>query len=301
MIAMGIPFTLKIRLVRLRDRLPMWMQRGIHRFVFSVLLPKEERALWDQRLADALVCRDNAFLPRHPEAGVVRDGVMTMHNGIRIHAGSYYGWGSHRILQENRGCHEPQEERVFAQVLEHVRPGGVMVELGAYWSFYSLWFAAAVPQAQNWMVEPEEGNMEKGRANFELNGKQGRFVRGYVGKEHRPGGEPPQNSVDGLMREHGLKHLEVLHCDIQGYEEDMLNGATDAFEKRAIDYVFISTHSNTLHTQCRDWMKGKGYLIHQDIDLDASFSHDGLIVAVNPELPELPVLELDRRKRAAVA
>lgn len=297
MIRMGIPYSLKLRLVRLRDRLPLWVQRGIHRCVFFMMLPKAERELWDQRLADALSCRDNAYLPRHPDAGVVKGGVMTMHNGTRIHAGSYYGWGSHRILQENGGCHEPQEERAFAQVLKFVRKGGVMVELGAYWSFYSLWFASEISEAQNWMVEPEEGNMEKGKANFELNGKQGRFIRGYVGRRHLPDGEPPQISVDGLMAEHELKHLDMLHCDIQGYEEEMLNGAAAAFEMRAVDYVFISTHSNELHSQCCEWLKGKSYRIHQDIDLDASFSHDGLIVAVNPDLPELPGLVLDRRAK----
>jgi hypothetical protein len=294
---MGIPISLKLRLVRIRDRLPMWLQRGVHRIVFLTLLPKTERELWDQRLADALSCRDNAYLPRHPDAGVVRGGVMTMHNGVRIHAGSYYGWGSHRILEANKGCHEPQEERAFAQVLEHVKPGGTMIELGAYWSFYSLWFATEVVDAKNWMVEPEEGNMEKGKANFALNGKKGRFIRGYVGKEHCPDGPIPQISVDGLMTEHGLMHVEILHCDIQGYEEEMLFGATNAFEKRLIDYVFISTHSNKLHVDCCEWLKMKGYLIHQEIDLDASFSHDGLIVAVSPDLPSLPYQELDRRTR----
>jgi hypothetical protein len=77
----------------------------------------------------------------------------------------------------------------------------------------------------------------------------------------------------------------------------MLFGATNAFEKRAIDYVFISTHSNKLHVDCCEWLKTKGYLIHQEIDLDASFSHDGLIVAVSPDLPSLPYQELDRKTR----
>jgi hypothetical protein len=292
---MGIPLKLKLKMVRLRDRLPLGLQRYLNRLAFRWLLPAEERRLWDRRLQQVLSCGDNAHLPRHEDAGKVRDGVMTMHNGLLLHAGSYYGWGSQRILERNRGCHEPQEERAFAEVLRHVAPGSSMVELGAYWSFYSLWFATTVESAKNWMVEPEAGNLDKGQANFSLNGKVGMFVQGYVGAEHAPEGNPAIISVDGLMRQHGIKRLAVLHSDIQGFEGQMLDGAQQALETRRVDYLFISTHSNELHGECCAKLKAAGYLIWQDIDLDASFAHDGLIVAQNPDLPLLPTMDLDRR------
>jgi hypothetical protein len=293
---MGMIFELKLRLVRVRDRLPMPVQRLLNRLAFQFLLPSSERRLWDERLEQVLACRDNAHLPRHAEAGRVSGGVMTMHNGLRVHAGSYYGWGSQRILERNGGCHEPQEERAFDEVLKHVAPGSAMLELGAYWSFYSLWFATAVPRARNWMVEPEAGNLEKGRANFELNGKEGTFVRAFVGARHEPRGEPAVISVDGLMAEQGLDRLAVLHSDIQGYEVEMLEGARGTLAERRADYVFISTHSNQLHRECCERLRAAGYRIWQDIDLDASFSHDGLIVAQSPEVAALPVMELDRRR-----
>lgn len=66
--------SIKLPLVRMRDRLPMWIQRAINRMVFLTVLPKSERELWDQRLAHALACRDNEHLPRHPDAGTVRGG-----------------------------------------------------------------------------------------------------------------------------------------------------------------------------------------------------------------------------------
>ncbi len=292
---MSNPASLKQRLVRVRDRLPLPWQRFINRVAFHCLLPPPERRLWDQRLADVLACADNAHLPRHPEAGRVRDGLMTMHNGLKLHAGSYYGWGSQRILERNRGCHEPQEERVFAQVLGLLPPGAVMMELGAYWAFYSLWFASVVPEAQNWMVEPELGNLEKGRANFALNRREGRFIQALAGEEHQPDGAPPQISVDGLMREHGIARVHLLHSDIQGWETGMLRGAARAFAERRVDYVFISTHSNALHRECAAWLLERGYRVHQDIDLDATFSHDGLLVARSPEAPEMETLILDRR------
>ncbi len=296
---MALPDALKLRLVRWRDRLPLSWQRALNRAAFELLLPAEQRRMWDQRLADVTACTDNTHLPRHPEAGRVRDGVMTMHNGLRVHAGSYYGWGSQRILERNLGCHEPQEERVFAQVLELLPPGAAMIELGAYWAFYSLWFASKVPDARNWMVEPESGNLEKGRANFSLNQKQGQFVRAFVGAQHQPHAEPPCISVDGLMAQHEIERVHLLHSDIQGWELEMLNGAAAAFAARRVDHVFISTHSNELHRDCVAWLRQNGYVVHQDIDLDATFSHDGLIVAHSPEIPAVKPLSLDHRQTPA--
>ena len=292
---MALPFALKTQLVRWRNRLPMPCQRLANRLAFHCLLPAEERRMWDQRLADVLACTDNAHLPRHPEAGRTQGGVMTMHNGLRLHAGSYYGWGSQRILEVNRGCHEPQEERVFAQILELLPPGATMIELGAYWAFYSLWFATVIPEARNWMVEPETGNLEKGRANFALNGKAGQFVQAFVGEHHTPQATPPCVAVDGLMAEHSIRHVHLLHSDIQGFELDMLRGAERAFRERRVDHVFISTHSNALHRDCVAWLLEKDYRVHQDIDLDATFSHDGLIVAHRPDLTPVKPLVLDRR------
>ena len=295
---MGTLFELKLQLVRLRDRLPLPAQRLLNRLAFEFLLPSSERRLWDERLKLVLACRDNAHLPRHEEAGRVSGGVMTMHNGLRVHAGSYYGWGSQRILECNRGCHEPQEERAFAEVLKSLAPGAAMLELGAYWSFYSLWFATSVPQARNWMVEPEAGNLEKGRSNFELNNRQGTFVRAFVGARHDLTAEPAVISVDGLMAEQGIPHLAVLHSDIQGFEVEMLEGAQQTLAEGRADYVFISTHSNELHHECSARLRAASYRVWQDIDLDASFSHDGLIVAQSPKVPDLPDLELDRRRSA---
>lgn len=292
---MSSPSFIKLQLVRLRDALPLSVQRWSNRMYFQFLMPKAERALWNHRLTDVLACRDNAHLPRHPAAGCVSQGIMTMHNGLRIHAGSYYGWGSQRILELNKGCHEPQEERAFAQVLDHLPTGASMIELGAYWSFYSLWFATRIEQSKNWMVEPEAGNREKGESNFALNAKPGTFVQAYVGRQHTPHGDPPQISVDGLMAEHQIDHLNLLHSDIQGYELDMLHGAKQGLEAKTIDHVFISTHSNQLHRDCITFLSDHGYLIRHDIDLEATFSHDGLIVAQSPAIPMLPALQLDRK------
>jgi len=260
---------------------------------------RAEKRVWDQRLRDVLACRDNDFIPRHPQAGRVKKGILTMHNGIQIHSGSYYGWGSQRVLTRNKGCHEPQEERAFAHLLEQLGPNSTMLELGAYWSFYSLWFAIQIKGARNWMVEPDPGNLKKGQANFELNHQHGNFIHAFVSDRHNLKEDPPLLSVDGFMEEQNLEQLTLLHSDIQGYELQMLQGAAQSLTQKKIDHLFISTHSNALHDQCVQWLRDHDYLIRHDIDLDHSFSHDGLIVAQSPGTDIIPSLPLHLRNQTA--
>ena len=92
-----------------------------------------------------------------PDAGKIADGYLIMHNGVKVKPmhPCYM-----ELLTANRGCHEPQEEMVFQEVLKHIPAGGCMVVLGAYWSFYSIWFAKTVERARCFMVEPEPEYLE---------------------------------------------------------------------------------------------------------------------------------------------
>src|SRR5690606_38671805 len=113
-------------------------------FTYSTFLRHQHRKKarkWDKRVAETMESPDMSYFQLVPDAGVVRGNEQVMHNGIRIVKGCYYRWRGTRMFEKTKGIHEPQEERVFAEVLPWVRPGGVMIELGAYWGFYSMWFA----------------------------------------------------------------------------------------------------------------------------------------------------------------
>ncbi|HJN11214.1 MAG: hypothetical protein QGG09_13435 [Pirellulaceae bacterium] len=116
----------------------------------------------------------NERIVRVPLAGQIVDGYLITHNGLRVLPNDP---GYVSLLQSNRGCHEPQEEFLFQEVLPHIRPGGVILELGAYWAFYSMWFAKVVPNARCYLVEPRQKNLRVGKANFATNGvKESSFV-----------------------------------------------------------------------------------------------------------------------------
>ena len=92
-----------------------------------------------------------------------------------------------------------------------------------------------------------------------------------------------------------VQHLSIVHADIQGAELEMLHGAEEMFSQRAIDYVFISSHSNELHRDCIKFVEGYDYIIVADADLDDTFSYDGLIVARNPSAPAPREMSISRR------
>jgi hypothetical protein len=289
--------TLKSIALNLRDHLPPIVQHLLNKAAFYLLLPATERAWWDRRLADVLACRDNAHIPRHPQAGQITGDSLITHNGLKIALASYYGYGSHRVLARNRGCHEPQEERVFQEVLRRLRPGSTMLELGSFWAFYSLWFATTVPQSRNWLVEPHPGNLRKGLENFRRNrATPAGSVQAFLGRADSPG-HPPIRSVDSLAAQFQIDHLTILHSDIQGFELEMLHGADRLLRAHAIDYLFISTHSQELHDACLGHLETLHYRLAVSIPMADTFSEDGLLVFHAPHIPPLPPLDLDRKSR----
>ena len=58
---------------------------------------------WYDRINLTLSCPDNAFIERAPNAGRVNNGILTMHNGLRILRGSYYGETMSVLMELNRG------------------------------------------------------------------------------------------------------------------------------------------------------------------------------------------------------
>ena len=219
----------------------------------------------------------NLLIERDPWAGFLRNGRLVLHNGNRVPIegpGSYYGTFGH-ILIINRGVHEPLEEFCFQEMLRVMPEAPVMIELGAYWAHYSMWMMKARPRATTIMVEPEKENLEGGRANFAHNGYTGEFIEGFVGKDQWLPGP--------FMANRGLAHLDVLHVDIQGYEVELLEGSADLLARRAIDYLFVSTHSQGIHRHVAELLSAHGYRIEASSDFVETTSFDGLIFASSPD------------------
>ena len=252
---------------------------------------------WESRIAEVLSSTDSDFIPKVKDAGKIVNGKQIMHNGLFIHLGSYYGPEYSRMLYLSKGIHEPQEERVFMDVLKKMPESSLMIEMGAFWSFYSMWFQKEVKNAVNFMIEPDNFNIGHGQRNFKLNNLRGNFIQAFIGSESKSEKKSKTICIDDFIKQHSISFVHMLHSDIQGFEYEMLLGAKQAFFEKKIGYVFISTHSNKLHYDCLEFLKKRNFVIIASADIDESFSEDGLIAARAPYFDGISLVDISKRKK----
>jgi hypothetical protein len=257
---------------------------------------QKTRDHWKPRIELVRESSDNNKINYVHNAGTFNeDDNLIMHNGLLIAPLSYYNFPMLELLLLNKGVHEPQEEYVFQEVLKHIPNGAVMLELGSYWSFYSMWFNSEVEDANNFLIEPEDIN--SGISNFELNKMKGDFTKAYISDSSSDTINGTSTvCIDDFINEKSIKFVDILHSDIQGYEFKMLMGAGKLLDSKQVGYIFISTHSNKIHYQCMEHLKLKGYVLVCSYDMDESYSWDGLIVFKNPGYNGLDAIDVSKRK-----
>lgn len=248
-------------------------------FYDKILLNENLNEIWKLRIKEVLLCPDNKFIQRVENAGVLKNGIQIMHNGIKICAGGYYGSGISQMLKVNKGVHEPQEEFAFDIILKTLPENAKMLELGAYWSFYSLWFKKKCIFGKNYMIEPNKMNIEYGKMNFMLNNEKGYFLKSFISNKTEVINGNNFICIDDFMEIKNIDFLHVLHSDIQGYELKMLQGAKKTLESQKIAYIFISTHGIKIHEECLTFLQTINYGILCEANANKSYSYDGLIVA----------------------
>lgn len=254
------------------------------------------------RVAMTISCRDTDAIGKVPDAGRIEDSVQgrvqIMHNGLRVVAGGYHGEWMEKIISELRGHHEPQEELMFNALLSHCGSGSLFVELGAFWSYYSLWYLQAIPQSTAICVEPDPQNLEMGRRNAELNGYTDRirFIQSWIGEKASPSHEAIAESVGrpvtlerlemaSILALSGGRTSEILHIDAQGAELGFLRSMAAVPEAGRPRFLVVSTHhvsisgSSTTHRDCLAEINHQGGKILCEHGVEESFSGDGLIVA----------------------
>ena len=245
-------------------------------------------------------CRDCDHIPKVPDAGRVIPGderpIQIMHNGVRVVAGGYYGDWMTRLIERLHGHHEPQEEAVFHEILKHVPPDATMLELGGFWSYYSLWFKSQHGnRRQSYVVEPDPNHIAVGRANAALNRQEIAFVQACVGPnsvravtfttEFAGNIQIPCISIPDFLRERQIQRLDILHCDTQGAETAIIELCESLFRRGVIHFGVFSTHSHHIsgdpltHQRCVAMLKDFGGTILVEHDVHESFSGDGLIAA----------------------
>lgn len=282
----------------------------IRRYVDTLDLEPELR----RRILMATGCNDCESIPKVPHAGeVFTDGEVRyqlMHNGVRVIEGCYYGGWMTETIRLLKGHHEPQEEKLFHEVLKHLSPGATMLELGSFWAYYSLWFRQAVKDATNYMIEPDPNNLAAGKLNFQINAAEGHFFQYSIGRKScapRPflcesdGLRHPvaETCIDDFVASAGVKRIDLLLADVQGAELPMLEGALKTINRGQIRFVFLSTHHHSIsgdpltHQRCLQFLRDRGAHIMAAHNVTESYSGDGLIMASFDEqdrrIPEVEI------------
>lgn len=245
-------------------------------------------------------CRDADSIPKVAGAGQVfeREGqrLQLMHEGTLVKADGYYGPWMTEIIIRLQGHHEPQEELLFHHLLRHCRPGSRMMEVGAFWAYYTCWFLRAIPGATALCLEPDASNAECGKENLRLNSLKAEWIRGFAGRDYLSSAsfrqesdqktvEIPRHNFSSLWKAGGSGPVELLHIDAQGAESPFLESLVDADLFRQVRFVVVSTHhesisgSSCTHGECLQVIQRLGGCILEDHSVGESFSGDGLIVA----------------------
>lgn len=242
------------------------------------------------------MCQDTDYIPKVENAGSVievdGDKCIVMHNGVLVYDGSYHGQWMTDVIQYLKGHHEPQEEKVFYEVLQLIPENSTMVECGSFWSYYSLWFHKEISGAKNIMIEPNPYKCELGQLNFKLNNFEGIFLNGCIGDLHQEtcgftdwdnkNYDIQKISIDWLMENQNLTKINILHADIQSAEHQLLDGAKNSFLENKIDFLFLGTHSPNL--QFINKIESFGYKIICSFEVHESFFDDGLILACSESI-----------------
>jgi FkbM family methyltransferase len=285
------------------------------------LSENEPDANWANRVEMTAQCPDSKKIPKVAGAGKVLsndvgESIQLMHNGLKIHAGCYYGEWMTELISKLQGHHEPQEEAVFYEVLKHVPDNGCMLELGSFWAYYSLWFLSESPKDRRaFAVEPDPENIEAGRENAALNALNPVFIQACVGVPSKiiyhseTSGDINIDQVDvpTLFERCRFEVLDILHCDAQGVEFDVIRSCESLFRSGRIRFVLVSTHSMQIcgdplmHQKCLKQLTEYGGQILAEHDVHESFSGDGLIAAYFGHTPikwKPPALSYNRYSKS---
>lgn len=253
------------------------------------------------RIMMTLQCPDCHSIPKVLGAGAVindeNGSYQVMHNGLKVIQGGYYGAWMCKLIQELDGHHEPQEEKVFHEIAKRASRDGLMIELGCYWAYYSLWFLKDQPKRKAIGLEPDAKHLAVAQKNAQLNNLEHQFsvLHGLSAQQSDASVAIRTESGDSLtVRGYTLEELlgfsgrsviEIAHCDAQGAEHHVIDQVITLGSEHRLRFCIISTHAYEItgdpltHQTCLGKLRASGAHIIAEHDVHESFSGDGLIAA----------------------
>jgi FkbM family methyltransferase len=191
------------------------------------------------------------------------------------------------------GRYEPEQTAIFQQWL---RPGDVVLDVGAHAGYYTLLSAAlAGPMGRVWAFEPDPANAHFLREHVRLNGLSqvvveqsavsdrtgtARFAAGSgSGTGHLAEQGPLEVALlrlDDYCERHGIVP-NAVKIDVEGAEAAVLAGSM-ATIRRQQPVIFLSTHGAEVHQQCMAALSAAGYQLAPVLGTDAQTTTELLCI-----------------------
>jgi FkbM family methyltransferase len=179
-----------------------------------------------------------------------------------------------KILRILNGTYEREQTRLFEQLL---RPGGVVLDVGANVGYYTLLASVLVGDGGSvHAFEPEPRNAEFLRRHLRINGRRNVTVQqaavsdraGTARFEFGTGSgtghladagalEVRTLRLDDYCAEHALAPA-AIKIDVEGAEMSVLHGARETLERHR-PTIFLSTHGAQVHAASLAFLRGLGY------------------------------------------
>lgn len=198
-----------------------------------------------------------------------------------IVAGPLRGWwwlpsGGGKVLRVLGGTYERGQTELFRR---QVRPGHVVLDLGAHIGYYTLLASRlAGDRGRVFAFEPDPANAWYLRQHVRINrcanvevvelaayDRSGRvaFTGGTgTGTGHVADAgvlEVPAVRVDEFVAERGIAP-DIVKVDVEGAERRVLDGALEMI-RRDRPLIFLSTHGDEQEASCRSLLETVGYRI----------------------------------------
>lgn len=197
--------------------------------------------------------------------------------GVTVKSGPLKGkrWLFNARREFRRGTYEPDQSRIFAEVLKE---GQVVYDLGAHIGYYTVLASALVgPSGHVVSFEPLPANLQDLRRHLQMNGCDNVTVIEACVAEHTgtcsfarrratragaiaPDGQltMPMVSLDELVDEGTIPAPDCMKIDVEGSEFAALQGARSLIA-RTHPTILLSVHGDELRAQCLDFLSAHAY------------------------------------------
>jgi FkbM family methyltransferase len=243
--------------------------------------------------------RQSPWLTQHlPRSGV---STVPLPNGAQLRLWSRGDdWISTQIFWGGLRGYEPETVPVFFALAERAE---VIVDIGAYVGYFTVMAALAAPGASVIALEPFPATFDRLQRNVSLNSLNNVVCRNvaagastgpaelhhmFRGMSMAASLEPahlapwehtstsvPVLRVDQLMRELGVRRVDLIKIDVESTEAEVLEGAGDVLHRDRPQIVceVLSAESGT---QLTEMLKPLGYQFFE-LRIDGPFRRDTIV------------------------